>query len=175
MVAVLLGLACAFLIGTANFTGGVVSKRDASLTIAFVGQLTTIPVMAVLLLCVPASSVAFSDVAWGLASGVIPVTGLASRTSGAIVGALMIAFSGGRYWISRNNPLGLLPGMFGVASLVLFVVASHHHMVATVSVVQALAPLFTALLAFFVLHQRLRPMQSLGLAIALGSTVLLAL
>src|SRR4051812_4737792 len=74
--AVLLGFLCAFLIGTANFTAGLVSKKDPSPTIAFVGQVTTVPIMAIVLALMPPDSVPLTDVLWGLGAGVIQIVGL---------------------------------------------------------------------------------------------------
>lgn len=278
MTALLLGLVCAALIGTANFFGGLVSKKDSSLTITFVGQLTTVPIVALLLLAVPASDVQLSDIGWGVVAGVIQIFGLrliwqamsvgkmgllaainatmcavvpaawavgrgehfgvaaafgaalaftaivlimqspgdvaavvhhrkqalkavasgtlfglafiaiaipsksasvapllVARISGAVVAGGLIALLGGRFWLSKDNKLGLLPGLFGVMSLIGFVAAAHLHHVATVSILQALAPLFTTVLAFAILRQRLRPIQRFGLFLALFATGLLVI
>jgi drug/metabolite transporter (DMT)-like permease len=71
--------------------------------------------------------------------------------------------------------LALLAGLLDMASNVLFLVAVRGGDLALVGVLASLSPLGTVGLARLVLRERLRAVQGLGAAIALGSVVLLAL
>lgn len=106
------------------------------------------------------------------ASTVAPL--LAMRISASILGGSLLVFSRASLWISRDSgKLGYLPGLFGCTSLIAFVVAVHRDAVALTSVLQALAPLGTAGLAYVVLKQSLTRLQAAGFGLAVLATVLL--
>ena len=71
--------------------------------------------------------------------------------------------------------LALLAGGLDMASNVLFLVAVRGAELALVGLLASLSPLGTVGLAHLVLHERLRAVQGLGAALAIGSVVLLAL
>ena len=66
-------------------------------------------------------------------------------------------------------------GILDMAANVLYVVAAHGGMLSLVAVVTSLYPVSTVLLARFVLHERLSPIQWTGVACAIGGVVLVAL
>ena len=71
--------------------------------------------------------------------------------------------------------LALLAGGLDMASNVLFLVAVRGAELALVGLLASLSPLGTVGLAHLVLRERLRAVQGLGAALAMGSVVLLAL
>lgn len=68
-----------------------------------------------------------------------------------------------------------LAGALDMTSNVLFVMAMWHGELATVGLLTSLYPVGTALLAHLVLGERIRPAQHVGVLLALGSVVLVAL
>jgi len=279
MNGVLLGVVSAILIGLSNFTGGLASRKDASLTVGFVGQAITVPVVAAALIVAPASHLSTGDLVAGAIAGLCQILGvrllwqalsagamgllnaisalaaasvpavwavvrgermgpvawlgvglaasavvlvarspgdeqllagrhrrqvyeaagagalfglgfvglaLPSRTASvapllsmrcvaALIGAFMIMRTSKPLWLGAGNRrVGLLPGLFGGASLLVFLAAVHLKLTAVVSIVQGLSPLATATLAFLILGQRLRHIQLSGLGLALVATLLIA-
>jgi drug/metabolite transporter (DMT)-like permease len=71
--------------------------------------------------------------------------------------------------------LALLAGMLDMASNVLFLVAVRGGELALVGLLASLSPLGTVGLAHLVLRERIRAVQGLGAALAMGSVLLLAL
>ncbi len=101
---------------------------------------------------------------------------LAMRIAAVVVATgVLLRVPTRRWWPRRENrAVGLLPGLFGVASLLVFVVAVRLSEVATVSILQALAPALTALLALGVLGQRMDAGQRAGLLLGVGAVALMA-
>jgi drug/metabolite transporter (DMT)-like permease len=71
--------------------------------------------------------------------------------------------------------LALLAGVLDMAANVLFLVAVRGGQLAMIGLLASLSPLGTVGLARLVLHERIRLIQGLGAALAMGSVVLLAL
>ena len=70
MIAALLALAASALYGTADFLGGVASRRTAALVVAGVSQLGGLVTLLLLLPLLPPASGSIADYAWGALSGV---------------------------------------------------------------------------------------------------------
>lgn len=93
-----------------------------------------------------------------------------------VVGALAV---GGR--ISRAAPLGsarrftLAAGVLDVMANVLYLLAVREGLLSVVSVLAALYPVSTVLLARTVLKERFAPIQLVGIAIALPAAILIAI
>jgi drug/metabolite transporter (DMT)-like permease len=62
-------------------------------------------------------------------------------------------------WKGTNRKLLMLRGVFGTASLFAYIVTIAHMPLATAITVQYLSPIFTTILAIFVLNERVRPIQ----------------
>ena len=75
----------------------------------------------------------------------------------------------------RAWPLVATAGAGDMGANILFLVASTHGDLAITAAVASLYPVSTVALARFVDHERLRPMQFVGLGVALGALVLIAL
>ncbi|MFT4298938.1 MAG: EamA family transporter [Aeromicrobium sp.] len=80
-------------------------------------------------------------------------------------------------WVPRSGPaaLGLLLGPLGFTATAAFMLATHHGLLSVVSVIAALYPASTVLLARLVLHERIGRGQAAGLAAAAVSVSLVAL
>lgn len=70
--------------------------------------------------------------------------------------------------------LALLSGVLDMGSSILFLVAVRDGSLAVVGLLSSLYPVSTVLLARFVLKERIRAVQHVGVALALGSVLLLA-
>jgi drug/metabolite transporter (DMT)-like permease len=62
-------------------------------------------------------------------------------------------------WKGTNRKLLLLRGVFGTASLVAYVATISHLSLGTAVTIQYLSPIFTTLLAVYVLNEKVRPAQ----------------
>jgi drug/metabolite transporter (DMT)-like permease len=110
------------------------------------------------------------------ASGFWPV--LAARATGLVLVALAVAVFArrGRLMYPRNNArtFALAAGALDVTANVLLLAAVRHGLLVVVAPVAALAPAFTVLWAWVVLHEHLAPAQMFGLVLALIGLVLVA-
>ena len=68
----------------------------------------------------------------------------------------------------------LLVGLGDVSAHALFALASHHGLIAVVSVLGSLFPIVTVVLAHLVLHERIFHVQRVGVAIALIGVAVVA-
>lgn len=89
-----------------------------------------------------------------------------------VVAALLMRSVGGVR--SRDVPLLTVIGLADLAANGLFAVASSQGLVSVASVLGSLYPVVTVLLARFVLHERLRRVQQVGVGFALVGVVLIA-
>lgn len=106
-------------------------------------------------------------------SSVMTLVGMrATSVSAFLVVALVARSLGGL----RPRDLGVLAVVGGgdVGANLLYAVASTLGLVSVVSVLGSLYPVVTVLLARFVLHERLRPVQQLGVGVAMVGVALLA-
>lgn len=75
---------------------------------------------------------------------------------------------------ARPARLALLSGVLDMGSSILFLIAVKAGSLAIVGLLSSLYPISTVLLARFVLKERIRRVQHIGVALALGSVLLLA-
>lgn len=128
-VAIFLALISALVYGTADFTGGIATKRNGlTLPVVVFSQLSGWVVVVALIPVLPTSHPHLSDVWWGLASGVAGSTGLMFFYRGLARGAMSIV-SPVASAVSAVIPVvgGLLagdaPAALALAGVVLGVVA----------------------------------------------------
>lgn len=100
----------------------------------------------------------------------------ATSVSGMTVVLLVLARSGARFSMRRADvPLIVLAGLGDAGANLLFSLATLRGYLSVVSVLASLYPAMTVLLARFVLHQRLLPVQLAGIVAALLGVVLVSL
>ncbi len=108
------------------------------------------------------------------ASGLWPLVG----ARGASL-SLLVGFALGRRESLRLDPatatLAVLAGVLDMASNVLFLVAVGGGQLALIGLLASLSPLGTVGLARLVLHERIRAVQGVGAALAMGAVMLLAM
>lgn len=90
-----------------------------------------------------------------------------------LVAALALRTVGGL--VARDAPLLAVVGVGDVSANLLFAVATQHGLLSVVGALGSLYPVVTVVLARFVLHERLRPVQQFGVAAALGGVVLVSM
>ena len=79
----------------------------------------------------------------------------------------------GADWRGSNRTLLLLRGIFGTTALYLFFVTLQHIPLASAMTIQYLSPIFTSIIAIFVLSEKVRSMQWVFYAIAFGGVLLI--
>jgi drug/metabolite transporter (DMT)-like permease len=79
-------------------------------------------------------------------------------------------------WVPRNPAAigGVISGLLGTLATWLFLVATHHGYLTVAAVITSLYPAFTVLLAVIVLREHVHRAQAFGLALCVGSVVLVA-
>jgi drug/metabolite transporter (DMT)-like permease len=130
-VAILLGLAAGLIYGTADFIGGLATKRAPLLTVVLLSQVFGAGVLLLILPLVAPVPMLGSDVAWGASAGVAGALGVAWLYRGlargrmsvvaptsAVIGALIPLFFG---LLSGERPglLALTGAAVALASVVL--------------------------------------------------------
>jgi drug/metabolite transporter (DMT)-like permease len=86
----LLALGSALVFGLGDFFGGLASRRATPVQITAVSQAASVVALVPLLLLVPATEVAMSDVAWGAAGGLFGMLGLLGLYTGLAQGPMGI-------------------------------------------------------------------------------------
>lgn len=76
-------------------------------------------------------------------------------------------------WRGSNRRLLLLRGLFGTTALYLFFLTLHNIPLASAMTIQYLSPIFTSIIAIFLLSEPVRKMQWLFYAIAFGGVLLI--
>lgn len=76
-------------------------------------------------------------------------------------------------WKGSNHLLLLLRGIFGTTALFLFFVTVQNIPLASAMTIQYLSPIFTAMIAIFVLKEGVRPLQWLFYAVAFSGVLLI--
>lgn len=76
-------------------------------------------------------------------------------------------------WIGSNRMLLLLRGFFGTIALYLFFVTVQNVPLATATTIQYLSPIFTTIIAIFLLKEGVRPLQWIFYALAFSGVVLI--
>jgi drug/metabolite transporter (DMT)-like permease len=89
-MAYLLALASAALYGSADFVGGLASRRAATVSIVLVSQAIGLVLLGAVLPLLPAAAPARPDVAWGAAAGLAGGTGVALLYRALAVGVMAI-------------------------------------------------------------------------------------
>lgn len=79
----------------------------------------------------------------------------------------------GKGLVGNNHLLLFLRGAFGTMALYLFFVTLQQMPLATAQTIQYLSPIFTALIAVFMLHESVRPIQWAFYALAFGGVLLI--
>ncbi len=91
--------------------------------------------------------------------------------------AALFCFVGLRHagadWKGSNNLLLLLRGIFGTIALFLFFITVQNMPLASAMTIQYLSPIFTAVIAIFVLKEGVRPLQWLFYAVAFSGVLLI--
>lgn len=76
-------------------------------------------------------------------------------------------------WRGNNNVLLLLRGLFGTTALFLFFLTLQNIPLASAMAIQYLSPIFTSIIAIFVLSEKVRSMQWIFYAIAFSGVLLI--
>jgi drug/metabolite transporter (DMT)-like permease len=105
--------------------------------------------------------------------------GLGPLAAAEVVSVFAIAILAtvlGHRWLPRERESwwGLVVGALAAVAAILFLVASQTGMLTIAAVLASLYPVFTVLLAAFVLRERVAPGQAVGLVLALVAVVLVA-
>ena len=74
--AVILAICASAVYGTADFFGGLATRRTSALAVVFVSQIAGLAVMAIALALLPRSNPSASDLAWGAAAGTFGTIGI---------------------------------------------------------------------------------------------------
>lgn len=76
-------------------------------------------------------------------------------------------------WRGSNHSLLLLRGVFGTTALVLFFITLQNIPLASAMTIQYLSPIFTSIIAIFILSEKVRSMQWIFYAIAFSGVLLI--
>ena len=76
-------------------------------------------------------------------------------------------------WKGSNRTMLLLRGLFGTTALYLFFTTVQNIPLASAMTIQYLSPIFTSIIAIFLLHERVRTLQWVFYAIAFGGVLLI--
>lgn len=82
-------------------------------------------------------------------------------------------YRAGADWRGSNRTLLLLRGLFGTTALYLFFVTVQNLPLATAVTIQYLSPIFTTIIAIFVLREGVKPLQWLFYALAFSGVLLI--
>jgi drug/metabolite transporter (DMT)-like permease len=192
-MAVLFALLAAAAYGVSDFVGGLASRRIPAVTVL----LASYPIGTVLmaaLLPVYGGPVSAGTLAWSLAGGAAGLVGVAllytalgqapmnvispvTAVMTAVVPIVAGVLQGERphllAWLGILLGLATMAGILdGVANLA-FLLASRHGLLSLSSVITALYPAGTVLLAVLMLKERTGAVQRVGLGVAAAAVVLL--
>ncbi len=95
------------------------------------------------------------------------------RTTVASTFCIIGLYRAGADWRGSNRTLLLLRGIFGTTALYLFFVTLQNIPLASAMTIQYLSPIFTSIIAIFVLSEKVRSMQWIFYAIAFGGVLLI--
>jgi drug/metabolite transporter (DMT)-like permease len=95
------------------------------------------------------------------------------RTSIASTFCVVGLYRAGADWRGSNRSLLLLRGIFGTTALYLFFTSVQNIPLASAMTIQYLSPIFTSIIAIFVLSEKVRSMQWIFYAIAFGGVLLI--
>jgi uncharacterized membrane protein len=123
-MAYLLALASAVMYGTADFTGGLATRRAATIPVVIVSQFSGMVLLAVLLPLLPAASPSRTDLLWGVAAGLTGGAGVALLYRALAVGRMAVvapttAVCAVAIPVVASMLLGERPGPLAAAGIVL--------------------------------------------------------
>jgi drug/metabolite transporter (DMT)-like permease len=120
----------------------------------------------------------FGGYFWAVASARgqnLPMLLVTQRATNLVIGGVLLLGTGTAVRLAPRDLPGLVfVGLADMAANATYALATRSGLVSVVSVLASLYPLVTALLARFVLGERLRPLQQVGAATALAGVLLLA-
>jgi uncharacterized membrane protein len=127
-MAFLLALTSALFYGSADFLGGMATRRAAAIPVVFISQAAGLLLVLVLLPAFPAASPTGADIAWGAAAGVAGGTGVALLYHALAIGTMSVvapttAVCGVAIPVVLSVLLGERPGVFAVIGIVLGIAA----------------------------------------------------
>ena len=85
-----LGLLSGITYGTADFIGGLASRRSSTLSVVVISQLAGLLVLLAVLPALPRATPAFSDLGWGLLAGLGGAAGISFLYQGLAVGRMSL-------------------------------------------------------------------------------------
>ena len=120
----LLALASAIFYGSADFLGGVVSRRVAAIPVVLISQAAGLVVVLLLLPLLPAASPSPADFWWGVVAGVTGGIGVALLYHALAIGTMSVvapttAVAAVAIPVLASVALGERPGVLAVAGIVL--------------------------------------------------------
>ena len=130
-MAYLLALASALLYGAADFTGGLATRRAATIPVVIASQFSGMVLLALLLPLLPESSPSRADLLWGVAAGLTGGGGVALLYRALAIGrmavvapttavcAVIIPVVGAMLLGERPGGLAVLGILVGIGSIVL--------------------------------------------------------
>lgn len=86
---------------------------------------------------------------------------------------LAVIHRGGHDWKGKNHTLLIARGVFGTISLYTFFVTLHNMPLGTAVAIQYLSPIFTAIIAIYILKEKVRLPQWLFFAISFGGVLVI--
>jgi drug/metabolite transporter (DMT)-like permease len=187
VVAPLSAVGCALVPVVVGFATG-----DRPSTLAVIGIICAFPAMYLISLIVDEDPThrggVFDGIMAGLGFGLLFVfIGQMSDDAGlmplvvaqmfAVLGVVALAISLHQAFIPRTREpwRAVVMGPLGATATGAFLYATHHGLLSIVSVIAALYPAGTVLLATFVLKEKIHPWQGVGLAFAVAAVTLVAL
>ncbi len=123
-MAFLLALASAIFYGSADFLGGVVSRRVAAIPVVLLSQAAGLVVVLLLLPLLPAASAAPADLWWGAAAGLTGGIGVGLLYYALAIGTMSVvapttAVAAVAIPVVTSIALGERPGLLAIAGIVL--------------------------------------------------------
>jgi len=120
----LLALASAICYGSADFIGGVVSRRVAAIPVVLISQAAGLLVVVLLLPVLPSASPTSADIWWGAAAGLAGGTGVALLYYALAIGTMSVvapttAVAAVAIPVVASVALGERPGPFAVLGILL--------------------------------------------------------
>jgi len=127
-MAYLLAIAAAVFYGSADFIGGVATRRAAAIPVVLISQAAGLLLVLVLLPVLPAASPTSADIAWGAAAGLAGGTGVALLYHALAVGTMSVvapttAVCGVAIPVIASVLLGERPGTIAVLGILLGIAA----------------------------------------------------
>src|SRR5438477_231108 len=158
--------------GTADFFGGLTTRRFGILLVGVISQGAGLILTGLFIVIGGSPMPDERGIAFGVAAGLCATIGLGALYQGLAVGPMsVVALLVTRAWRGRHPTPREAATMVGVGLLdnlanVTFALAGQTGLLALISVVGSLYPVATVLLAWTLLRERLTPSQWVGVALA---------